>query len=536
VILRKPYAFLIKHFRLIHLILALPLIYIIRKTHLVVDFFNTYVSNGYTYQTGSDVSGIYINWLLYLSIFIIIISILSIYFLLKYKEKPVKMYIVMMIYYLVLFMMLIWYAGIISNMSRDILSAKSARFYRDISLLIYLPQYIFIIFTALRAVGFNIKKFNFQSDLKEMQITSEDSEEVEVGLEIDPYKTKRFFRRYKREFTYYVIENKLMITIVLTVTIFSLLFIFYKTRNNYDITYSQNKAFSHQAFTVNVKDSIISNMGYDGNKIDDKYYYLVLKTYVRNNAAQTIKLDYDNFEVISGKKRYKPVLDRSTYFLDYANPYYGDYLKTGEEKEIALVYRLEKSEINKSFKLRLLSSYNSEKEKLVTKYAIVNLTPVILDSIINIQTVNTGSKLILNNTNIGNTIFMVNNFEITKSYTYQREQCASEGNCRTVTEIANIDYTKGSKTNTLLVLDYDFDLDKETTYGKTTKNDFKFFDDFVSVKTTVYDEEKNYSAINVTPNNLQNKLILQVNGDIMDKEDVDIYITVRNKRYIINLK
>ena len=119
---------------------------------------------------------------------------------------------------------------------------------------------------------------------------------------------------------------------------------------------------------------------------------------------------------------------------------------------------------------------------------------------------------------------------------YQREQCASEGNCRTVTEIANIDYTKGSKTNTLLVLDYDFDLDKETTYGKTTKNDFKFFDDFVSVKTTVYDEEKNYSAINVTPNNLQNKLILQVNGDIMDKEDVDIYITVRNKRYIINLK
>ena len=236
-ILRKPYAFLIKHFKLIHLILTLPLIYIVRKTHLVVDFFNTYVSNGYQYQTGSDMSTFYINWVLYLSIFLIIAAILSIYYLLKYKEKPVKMYVIMMIYYLVLFIMLIWYAGIISNMAKAVLSAKSARFYRDISLIIYLPQYIFIVFTILRATGFNIRQFNFQNDLKEMQITSEDNEEVEVGLGIDTYKTKRFFRRYKREFKYYYEENKFILILIGTILVFSTIFIFYKTRNNYDISY-----------------------------------------------------------------------------------------------------------------------------------------------------------------------------------------------------------------------------------------------------------------------------------------------------------
>ena len=534
-ILRKPYAFLIKHFRLIHLILTLPLIYIVRKTHLVVNFFNTYVSNGYTYQTGSDISGLYINWALYLSIFLIVVSIISIYYLLKYKEKPVKMYIVMMIYYIILFGMLIWYAGIMSDMAKEVLSAKSARLYRDISLIIYIPQYVFIIFTALRATGFNVRQFNFQSDLKEMQITSEDNEEVEVGLGFDTYKTKRFFRRYKREFSYYLKENKFIITIIVIIALFSFLLIFYKTRNNYDITYSQNKSFNHQLFTVNIKDSIITNLKYNGEVLDNNYY-LVLKTYVKNNSSKSIKLDTDNFKVYVGKDVLTPVLDRSSYFIDYANSYFGDYLKGGEVKEIALAYKLTKKQINKSFKLKLLSSYNSDKQKLVTKYAVVNLTPVILDEINVVAQVGTNNKLVLNNTNVGNTILSVNGYEVTKSYAYDYNYCYSENNCKVMKDIVNVDFSKTHKMATLLVIDYDFDLDKETTYGKTTKDDYTFFTDFVSVKSVTGETTSVDNVVNITPKNLTNKLVLQVKGDILNAHDLDLYVTVRNKRYIIDLK
>lgn len=534
-ILRKPYAFLIKHFRLIHLILTLALLYVVYKTHIVVTFFNDYVSNGYTYQTGSDISSLYINWILFLSIFLIVASIVSIYYLLRYKEKPVKMYIVMMIYYVVLFGMLIWYSGIISGMAREVLSAKSARLYRDISLIIYLPQYFFIVFTALRAIGFNIKQFNFQLDLKEMQITSEDNEEVEVGIGFDTYKTKRFLRRYKREFSYYIKENKLIISAIVIVTLFSLIIIFYKTRENYNITYTQNKSFTHQMFTINIKDSIITNLGSKGQKIDNNYY-LVLKVNVKNNATQRVKLDYDNFVVHVGNKKLKPVLDRSTYFLDYANPYYGDYLKPSEEKEIALAYKLTKDQIKKSFSLRLLSSYNTEKQKLVTKYAIVNLTPVVLDEVSTVATVNVNNKLVLNNTNVGNTIINVKGYDICRSYTYDYNYCYSENNCVIKKDIANIDYTKTTGMSTLLVLDYDYDLDKETTYGKYTKNDLSFFDDFASVKSGINNYFFEYDVINVTPKNLTNKLILQVNGDILNDTDTDLLFTIRNKRYVINLK
>ena len=160
-ILKKPYAFLIKHFKLIHIILAIPLIYIVRKTRSVVSFFNQYVINKYSFQTGSDISGLYISGLMLFSIVIIIFAASTIYFLLKYKEKPVKMYVSLIAYYIFLFIVLFWLSGIISSMSQDVLGAKAARSYRDIATLIYYPQYIFIVFIALRAVGFNIKQFNF---------------------------------------------------------------------------------------------------------------------------------------------------------------------------------------------------------------------------------------------------------------------------------------------------------------------------------------------------------------------------------------
>ena len=302
------------------------------------------------------------------------------------------------------------------------------------------------------------------------------------------------------------------------------------------MSYSQNSTFTHQMFTVNVKDSIITNLKYNGEVLDN-YYYLVLKTYIKNNSTQKQKLDYDNFNIYMGKKVLKPVLDRSTYFYDYANQYLGEYLKSGEEKEIALVYRLEPREIKKSFKLKLLSGFSDSKDKLVTTYAIVNLTPVILDNIVDQTTVNMGTMLSFMNSNVGNTLLTVNNYEITKSYVYEYEHCYSENNCKTIKDIANIDYTtSGTRSATLLVLDYDFDLDNETTYGKSVKKDLKFFDDFASVKSSIGGNTNEYDATNITPKELKNKLILQVKGDIQNTEDLDLYLTIRNKRYIINLK
>ena len=534
-ILKKPYAFLIKHFKLIHIILAIPLIFITYKTRLVVKFFNQYVTNRYTFQTGSDVSGFYVSGMMLFSVLIIIMAALAIYFLLKYKEKPVKMYVFLIIYYITLFVTLFWLSNVISSMSRDILSAKAVRFYRDISTLIYYPQYIFIVFVALRAVGFNIKQFNFRSDLKELEITSADNEEVEVGFEIDGYKTKRFFRRFKREFGYYLVENKFMVTVVVIIVLFASIIVYYNTRSSYTSTYTQTDTFNHSGFSLKVTDSIISNLTYNGKVISDNNYYLAIKLNAINNSGKKKKLDYNSLVLKVGNKDIRPTLDKSTYFLDYAAPYYGENLNPRDEKDYVLVYKIDKKDINKTFKLKVLSSYEVKKDKLITNYAIVNLSPVIIDEIVNIKSTTLNDKISFSNSNVGNTLLTISNFYRGSSYVYETKSCKFENNCTTLKDIISVDYSLSRGDASLLVLDYDFDLDEETTYAKNIKKKSVFFENFVLVSAGNNESSITYDVVDVTPKGVEGKIILQVSGNILSTDKLDLFITIRNKRYIVKL-
>ena len=44
-ILRKPYAFLIKHFKLIHLIISALIAFLIARTNKILVFFKDYMNN-----------------------------------------------------------------------------------------------------------------------------------------------------------------------------------------------------------------------------------------------------------------------------------------------------------------------------------------------------------------------------------------------------------------------------------------------------------------------------------------------------------
>ena len=66
-ILKKPYAFLIKHFKLIHLLLCIPLVYLLIRTGAIATFLNSYVSANY-YTSQTNLAGTYINYFMYLAI------------------------------------------------------------------------------------------------------------------------------------------------------------------------------------------------------------------------------------------------------------------------------------------------------------------------------------------------------------------------------------------------------------------------------------------------------------------------------------
>ena len=88
-VLKKPYAFLIRHFKLIHLLICIPLVYLLIRTGAISNFLNAYVGANY-YTSETNLAGTYINYFMYLAILLILLLVLTIFFLMKQKKKDTR--------------------------------------------------------------------------------------------------------------------------------------------------------------------------------------------------------------------------------------------------------------------------------------------------------------------------------------------------------------------------------------------------------------------------------------------------------------
>ena len=66
---------------------------------------------------------------------------------------------------------------------------RTVRLIRDFISISFIIQFYSAVILIIRAVGFDIKKFDFNNDLKEMEINESDREEFEVQINFDKNKT-----------------------------------------------------------------------------------------------------------------------------------------------------------------------------------------------------------------------------------------------------------------------------------------------------------------------------------------------------------
>ena len=534
-VLKKPYAFLIKYFRIIHIILAIPMIYLVVKTTNIVNFFNDYIANNYSLTINGDLSSIFINGFMYLGIFLIIISSLAVYLLFKYKEKPRKHYIAIIIYYLILFILIGVCHNILNIMEEEVIEASLARSYRDISLLVTLPQYFFCIFTTIRGLGFNIKKLNFADDLKELEISEKDSEEFELLVGIEGYKAKRTIRRFFREFYYYIIENTFIVFAILSLIIITVGTSVYLNRDNYENSYRTKEVFRYNVFSISLEDAIITNIGYNGKVVNKDNYYLILKMYLKNNSLYEEELNYSNFRIKLGDDYLFPIIDKAYYFADYATPYGGEKISPQKEDTYVFVYELSNEQLKDRYELKIYNGISYKKDEIHSRYSNIKITPLLVSNPEEVRRVKIKDTLDLTSSNIGNTKLIINNYEVTNKYLYTYENCLG-GKCQNYTDYVAVDYFNTGSGSTLLVLNYELLLDKNSLYSNYIKSEKTFFDNFLSINYKLNGTLYNTSTINLTPNNIKNTLVLQVSDQIKEAEEIDVLITVRNKIYVINIK
>lgn len=337
-ILRKPYAFLIKHFRLIHLILAVLVCYSIYRTKILLDFFNEYAMDMIN-VVGQDLQSSLIPTLYLIVPVFVIIFALIILFVLSLKKKPNLFYLITILVYIFVIIVVSVASSTLETMSINLVDVRTIRLVRDFVVLAFSAQFICAPIVIIRTVGFDVKKFNFKEDLKELEISEEDREEFEVELNIDKNKLKRDIRRTLRYLKYSYKENKLLYNIAISTVVVSIFGYTSFTIFVKPPTIGYNTTFAGNGFTLSVLDSYLVNTDYQGNLISEDNSYLLVRIKVRNNLENDEGLDTATTKIVMGNYYFVPMMDFHEKFIDFGKLYMNE--KIGKEyEEKVLVYQI----------------------------------------------------------------------------------------------------------------------------------------------------------------------------------------------------
>ena len=347
-ILRRPYAFLIKHFRLIHLILFALLAIITYNASTVLNFFKDYITaNGNMEILSSN----YINAFIYIAPIIIIGLSISIFYLMKYKDKP-------RLYYIILIIVSVLCTGVytylylsIRSLETTTVSARIIRLYRDIARSNFYVLFVMCIPTLIRGLGFDIKKFNFSKDLKELNLSEEDSAEVEVSIDVSSNGLKRTGRRTLRELKYYYVENKFFINIILGTLILILIMVFPFNKYVVNRNLKEGEVLGTSAFNIKVTDSYLT----DRKRISKENSYVILKVSVIGKVNK-YSLDLDHFVLEGKNNKYVPSQKFYLYFNDIGTGYRNNILDTTSYKDYILVFNINNIDKDSNFIFRYVDN------------------------------------------------------------------------------------------------------------------------------------------------------------------------------------
>ena len=194
-ILRKPYAFFIKMFKPIHILLGLVIAYLIYLDNNILTFLNKYIYSTSAIKT-DGISNSLISPLLYIIPLIVIIFSLLILGVMFNKKKPIRFYIVNIFSFIVVLIINIYISNFIKQIEVVTVSIRTAKLLHDITLISIMIQSVAFVFLIVRGMGVNFKKFNFDSEVLKLDISESDKEEIEIALDLDLDESKR--KRNKR--------------------------------------------------------------------------------------------------------------------------------------------------------------------------------------------------------------------------------------------------------------------------------------------------------------------------------------------------
>lgn len=517
-IIRKPYAFLIKNFRKIHIFMFLLCAFIYYKTITLSSFINEFMEL-FSYDPYNEPISKYTGFLPMLAIILIIASTIAITILLKHKDKPWKLYLLPIIEYTALLLILLFTANYFNSYTGSS-ETTTIRAIRDIVFILTIPQYAVFILLGIRIFGVDLNKFDFKTDKEYLELAESDREEVEINIDIDKESIKRTVKRFKRNFGYFFQEHKLLVQVV---SLLLVIFVAYKSYNFIFVvnkSYKQGDVINTNGYTVTINNSYYSDKDYKGSKISADNSFVILDLNIKNNA-QKRTVNLNRFHIMNKASNYSPTNKRyETQFKDLGKTVSELTLENGKETNLLLIYKVSSKEDINKFVLYYQELNGNETHLRKIKLKIKDLSKINENEAVNLGDVLTikmptdEKEVIFDNLLIGDTT------------NYNIEEC-DQDTCTIVS------HQQQAQTG-MKILKLDF-----------SSNDFAGKDmiDFLSKygKINYIDNSnarKGYKITNAlnTMKYYGKYVYIKVPEDIMNAKEIELVIIARNNKYIYKLK
>jgi len=355
-IIRKPYAFLIKNFRKIHIFLLVLCAYIYYVNMSVRGFVKEFLSLG-SYDSYLEPISKHINIFVFFVLILIIAISFILVFLLKHKNKPWKLYVIPILQYVFLFIIFLITSNFFNSYTGYLESTTTIRAVNDLLFISSLFHYPVFLILIIRIIGIDLNKFSFKTDEEYLELDNEDREEVEISIDIDKESFKRTFRRFKRNLGYVYKEHKYIINIII-VFCFIILGVFtYRYFFIVNKVYKEGEVLNANNYSIDVNNVYITDKDMVGNTISKNNSFVILDVKVKNNIGSR-EIDFNKFHIVNGVLNYTPTADNYAFeFSDFGKIYNSYEMKQGEEKNFILIYRVDK---------------NLDKDKFVLYYQEIN--------------------------------------------------------------------------------------------------------------------------------------------------------------------
>lgn len=521
-ILKKPFAFFIRHFKLIHLILTVCAIFLIIKTNSILSFYLEYMDM-MSIASGTSISkDLFSLWLLICIILIIIGSIL-IAGLMKNKDKPIAFYVINILIYAFLAIVYVVSYSVTKTLEIGLVDIRTLKMVQDFLVMAIILQSFSTILLGIRALGFDVKKFDFERDLEELEVTDQDNEEIELNVEFDFDRFKRNWRKRTRYFKYVYLENKVMINIVFGGIIIVLGALVYLKIGVYDRAYKENQNFNVTNYQLNIKKSYIVNKDYNGNVIDDETVFVIADINLKSNSSEEIKFESArialkiNDHLFYHQKKYKNT------FNDLGNIYLNQEIGN-ENSRYLLVFEIPYSYRNKKMKLKYFDHNNKE--------ISINISPETFSNP-KLYNYELGDMITFSDSILGNTKLQMTQAEIKGFFKNEYAFCYSNDECIASHEYLVPTYT-GNEDKSLIKLVGKLDWDENNKIVGI--NDlYKFISVYGKLTYVLDDTEKemNINLKQVKPNkrNVTDTYYIEVSKEVERAQSIYIIFTIRDKVY-----